>query len=94
LDYEELQKVAYGFLDLQPGQFWVLTLKEFNLMCEGNKMKEEREWQRTAQLAAWVVQPHVKKQITAEKLLKKPRTQEDAKEAKALFEKVKKQETG
>lgn len=33
--------------------------------------REEKEWQRIAQLASWIMSPHVKKPISAEKLLGK-----------------------
>lgn len=66
-----MQKIGYGALNLQPDEFWSLTFAEFNLMIEGYKWREEREWERTAQLAAWIMSPHTKKRITANKLLGK-----------------------
>ena len=66
-----MQKIGYGALNLKPDEFWDLTFAEFNLMVEGYKWREEREWERTAQLAAWLLSPHTKKKITADKLLGK-----------------------
>jgi hypothetical protein len=63
---------AYGYLNLRPDEFWVLTPREFRNMLDGFKLREDVEWQRTAQLAVWVMSPHSgKKTPTVDKLLGK-----------------------
>ncbi|MFS1513060.1 phage tail assembly chaperone [Chengkuizengella sp. SCS-71B] len=69
-----MQAFAYGILSLKPQEFWSLTLAEYNLMIKGYELREEQEWRRTAQLAAWVMSPHLKRPITADKLFKKKQT--------------------
>ena len=53
-----------------PDQFWSLTLTEFLDLIEGYKWRNEREWERTAQLAVWTSQK-LKKNVTAKKLIGK-----------------------
>ncbi len=53
-----------------PEQFWSLTLTEFLDLIEGYKWRNEREWERTAQLAVWTSQK-LRKNTTARKLLGK-----------------------
>lgn len=55
-----------------PDQFWCLTLTEFLDLIEGYKWRNEREWERTAQLAVWTSQK-LRKTTTAKKLLGKER---------------------
>jgi hypothetical protein len=81
-----MQKIAYGFLGLKPREFWKLSPKEYFLMIEGHKEKEEFELQKRAQHAAWVVQPHVKNKVTPDMLLQKKRTQEDAQASQEVFD--------
>lgn len=64
---------------------------EYRLMIEGYNMREEREWERTAQLAAWIMQPHVKRRITAADLYKRKESEPEKRvptyeESKAFFE--------
>ena len=40
-------------------------------MLDGHETRDDREWRRTAQLAAWLLAPWSKKKITADDLLKK-----------------------
>lgn len=63
-----MQKIAYSFLNLQPHEFWRLTMTEFNLMIEGFKMRDEAAWRKLAQMASWVTAPHVKRPINPNKL--------------------------
>lgn len=48
-----------------------MTLAEFNDLVKGYEWRDEQEWQRIAQLAAWTMSPHLKKPIGADKLLNK-----------------------
>jgi len=63
-----MQKIAYGYLNLKPHEFWSLTLKEYKLMVEGFNEKNDSDWRKLAQLASWIIQPHVKKRIKADDL--------------------------
>lgn len=86
-----MKRFAYGPLGLKPSEFWSLTLKEFTEMVDGYKLKDDLEWRKVAQLAAWVTAPHMKRPVTAEKLLKKQAekkktTQEKSKELIAELE--------
>jgi hypothetical protein len=67
-----------------PEQFWKLTLTEFMDLIEGYKWRNEREWEKVAQLAVWTSQK-LKKNMTAKKLLgtnykKKKTTQVETRE--------------
>jgi hypothetical protein len=53
-----------------PRDFWELTLNEFNDLLEGYKWRNEREWERVAQLAVWTSEK-LKRSVTAEELLGK-----------------------
>lgn len=64
---------------------------EYRLMIEGYNLREEREWERTAQLAAWIIQPHVKKRITADQLFRRKESEPEEQvptyeESKSFFE--------
>lgn len=69
--------MAYECLGLLPFQFWMLTPAEFDKMMQGYSRREEREWERTAWLAAHIVNMSgkmTKKDVTIDILLgRKPR---------------------
>lgn len=69
-----------------PEQFWKLTLTEFNDLYEGYKWREEREWEKYAQLAVWTSQT-LKKGTTAKKLLgfDKQKKKTNKEETKAML---------
>lgn len=69
-----LKKIAFGQLNLKPAEFWTLTLSEFNDLVRGYDWRQELEWQRVAQLAAWVMSPHLKRPIGADKLFKRKKS--------------------
>lgn len=71
MDWEEMKRIAYGPLNLMPEQFWSLTYKEFLELVEGYKYRNELEWRKIAQLASWIMAPHLKRPISADKLLGK-----------------------
>lgn len=71
MDWEGLKRVALGPLGLMPQQFWEMTPGELKDMVEGFKLRDELEWRKIAQLAAWITSPHLKKPITADRLLGK-----------------------
>lgn len=54
---------------MKPDEFWKLTLTEFNDLVKGYEWRDEQEWNRIAQLAAWTINPHIKRPVTADKLL-------------------------
>lgn len=58
-------------LELSPEQLGVLTLADLYDMIEGYKFREERELDKLALLASWIMSPHLKKPITPDKLLNK-----------------------
>lgn len=58
-------------MGLRPWEFWRLTPAELEEQVEGYRVREEREWYRTAWLACYVLAPHTKKKLTPEKLLGK-----------------------
>jgi hypothetical protein len=63
---------ATGLFGLKPAEFWDLTPREFANMGEGYRMHNDIEWQRTAQLASWIMSAQLgKKAPTADKLLGK-----------------------
>ena len=64
-----MQKRAYGFLKLQPHEFWRLTPKEYMLMLEGYMDYDDSIMQKVAQLASWVTAPHLKNPVSPKKLL-------------------------
>lgn len=62
-------------------------------MMEGYLWRDDQEWMRMAQLAAWTVQPHVKRQVTADQLYRPQSEREEKKkttyeESKAFFEEM------
>lgn len=63
--------MAFGPLNLKPHEFWELTMGEFEELLEGYRYRERREWEKTAQLAAWIMSPHMKRRISGQDLLKK-----------------------
>jgi hypothetical protein len=81
-------------LGLKPREFWALTPKQFYLMVQGIREKDERETHKYAQLAAWIMQPHAKKKITPDMLLNKQRTEEDVKASQEAFERAPQQIKG
>jgi hypothetical protein len=40
-------------------------------MLDGFEVRDDREWRRTAQIAAWLLAPWSKKRITVDDLLKR-----------------------
>ena len=38
---------------------------------EGWREQDKHEWQRAAQMAAWIINPHIKGRVTADELLGK-----------------------
>jgi hypothetical protein len=69
MDWDALKRVAYGPLNLMPADFWSLTFKELQELVEGYKLRNESEWEKYAQLASWITAPHLKRPISAKKLL-------------------------
>lgn len=88
-----MQKIAYGFLKLQPHQFWALTPKEYKLMVEGYKDYDNSVMQKVAQLASWVTAPHLKNPVSPKKLLepsndKKKKKRTSAEETKNYLDEL------
>jgi hypothetical protein len=53
-------------------QFEALTPKEFQHRLRASAEKEQREQERLAQLACWVMSPIIGKQLTVRDLLRRP----------------------
>jgi len=49
------------------------TPVEVHQLLEAAQRRQENEWRQLAQLAVWIMQPHVKKKITVDKLIKLPK---------------------
>jgi hypothetical protein len=49
--------LAYGLLELKPSEFFELTPREFTLMYDGWKQREERK----ARYVQWLLSPHMGK---------------------------------
>ncbi len=63
---------ATGLLELAPEQFWYLTPREHANMIAGYQLRQDAEWQRSAQLASWIMSAQLgNKTPTADKLLGK-----------------------
>jgi hypothetical protein len=63
---------AFAYLQIHPTDFWHLTPREYRNMMNGYKKRQDVEWQRTAQLASWIMSAHIgKKAPTADSLLGK-----------------------
>jgi hypothetical protein len=81
---------ATGLFGLKPWQFWDLTPREFANMGEGYRMRNDIEWQRTAQLASWIMSAQLgKKAPTADKLLGKDKRKERTNKVVSIEEKRK-----
>lgn len=79
---------ATGLFGLKPYEFWDLTPREFANMGEGYRLKSEAEWQRTAQLASWIMSAQLgKKAPTADKLLGKDKRKERTNKVVSIEEK-------
>ena len=65
------EALAYGELQLKPWEFWRLTPREFRLMLEGFRRRQDRRWGVAAWLALHIRAPYEKKnsKTTVETLL-------------------------
>lgn len=54
-----------------PNEFWCLTPREFWILINGYRVREERVWERTAWMVAHLmnVSGNLKKAVTVDKLL-------------------------
>lgn len=64
--------IAIGELGLTAEAFEALTPRELQWRYEARRDQERREFERLAQLAAWVMNPWLKKAVTADDLLGVP----------------------
>lgn len=51
---------AYGELELQPWDFYRLTVREFLLKLDGFWRRHDREWAQIGALGMWVLAPYQK----------------------------------
>ena len=91
MPWEAMKRIAYGPLGLMPESFYRLTYGQFLELIEGYKFREQREWDKLAQLASWTTAPHLKRPVSAKKLLGKEKKKEKTtpKESKRLVEELK-----
>lgn len=82
-----MKRIAYGPLGLKPWEFWRLTHAELLDMMEGRKHQADMEMRRLAWHAANVMNVHLKKPVTVEKLLK-PKPQQTDQDKKKQFDKL------
>lgn len=54
---------------MKPWEFDRFTWGEFDDMLEGYEKRDEMAWQKTATLACWIINPHLKRKVTPDKLL-------------------------
>lgn len=52
-------KYAIAILNIKPAEFWELTLAEFNVAMDAHVWKEYQESTKRAQLAQWIIGPHM-----------------------------------
>jgi hypothetical protein len=69
---ERAYETAIGALGMTVDEFEHLTPREFQWRLDAANDRERRALERTAQLAAWVMNPWLKKPITAYDLLGVP----------------------
>jgi hypothetical protein len=60
---------------LTPDTLGTLTLADLYDMVEGYNLREQKELEKLALLASWIMSPHLKKPITPDKLLKPAQTE-------------------
>jgi hypothetical protein len=64
MDWELLQEIGIGTLQLSPFDFWQLTLGELWILLAGHRRRQRAEWTRTAQQTAWILNSFKKKGAT------------------------------
>lgn len=70
MDWGAITRIGYGALSLSPQTIGTYTYGEILDMWRGWKYARKLRMQENAQLAAWIMQPHVKKKVSANDLLK------------------------
>ncbi len=73
-DWAKLKHIGFGLLELKPDEFWELTYAEFEQMVKGYELRQEMEMQRTAWLAANLMNVHLKRKVTVQQLLGKSKS--------------------
>jgi hypothetical protein len=68
-----MERIAFGYLRLSLLEWDTLTPLELQWRVDAEIERENREYERTAQLACWVINPWLKSsgQLTVGKLLKR-----------------------
>jgi hypothetical protein len=68
-----MERIAMGYLQLTAIQFGDLTPQEFQWRLQADVDRENREFERIAQLACWVMNPWLGRgqKMTVRKLLKR-----------------------
>lgn len=70
-----MERIAIGYLQLTVREFWNMTPLEFQWRLQADVDRENREFERLAQLACWVINPWMGRgqKLTVRKLLKSKR---------------------
>jgi hypothetical protein len=70
---ERMERVGIGYLRLSASEFDNLTPIEFSWRLEAEQERENREFERLAQVACWVLNPWLGRgsNLTVKKLLKR-----------------------
>ncbi|GAB6171990.1 hypothetical protein JCM15765_14680 [Paradesulfitobacterium aromaticivorans] len=77
MDWEGLKKIAYGPLNLKPGEFWTMSPGEFNDLINGYLWRKELDENRLVQQAWLIAQLQRAKRVPKlDKLLRKPKPKE------------------
>ncbi len=74
----DIEQAAYGPLALTPQQLWRLTPAELSALMAGYNWRQEREWERTAWVVAYLLTPHVTRPLTVDQLLGRERVRTEA----------------
>lgn len=65
--------IAIGQCGMSIDEFEYATARELMWKVEGKQAEQMAEYERVAQLAAWVMNPWLSKPVTADELLGRPR---------------------
>jgi hypothetical protein len=68
-----MERSAIGYCGLSAEAFNAMTPMEFQWRLQADVERENRELERIAQLACWLINPHLKRgqQLTVNKLIKR-----------------------
>lgn len=80
-----------------PDEFWQLTPREFDGLCQGYNFRDRKKWELSAWEVANIIQPHVKGRVTPDKLLKPSKVKnidQEAADFEKMWDKIQRQRKG